>query len=37
MGRPPSDFEDYQQWQQRLKRYQTHGRFLGRLTRHGFS
>jgi len=23
MGRPPSDLEDYRQWQQRLKRYQT--------------
>jgi len=23
MGRPPSDLEDYRQWQQRLQRYQT--------------
>jgi len=23
MGRPPSDLEDYRQWQQRLERYQT--------------
>ena len=23
MGRPPSDLEDYRQWQQRLARYQT--------------
>ena len=23
MGRPPSDLEDYRQWRQRLKRYQT--------------
>jgi hypothetical protein len=23
MGRPPSDLEDYRQWQRRLERYQT--------------
>ena len=29
MGRPPSDFEDYRQWQQRLERYQTTEMNLG--------